>query len=423
MLTRADGWHSAQSAHGPDKKPDKKPDRKEVVKMVAIEWLDHDSLWALSRRTDKLGVLSVYLNADPRQDPNLQGAAIDLKNRFRELRCRVLEDKGAEGGRDVVAALDRLWPQIEDLTSPAVSGRSRIAFAALDSGWMLRLESAMPVSNRVILGDGPFIHPLLELLDEGRAAGVVLISAQEARLFEWRAGSLRPLRRIEQPYVQAPHERAGQIGGGPEGQFHTPAREQRQARERGRMLQLLERVAEVAAGLAGYRGWERILVTGGERWIEPAVARFPRALRGKVFGDARIFNGRNDADLAAAVTEWVHDQRCEHQRQLLEHVRDIAGSGRTALGLSEVTAALNAGRAEHLMYDPQVRYQGTVGAGGSLYAGDEVGPNGHPVSPEPRLTERLVERALMTGARISPVDGAAETGLKDADGVAALLRW
>lgn len=391
--------------------------------MVAIEWLDQDSLWALSRRTDRLGVLSVYVNTDPRRDPNLQGAAIDVKNRFRELQSRIVGDIGAKEGREVIAALERLREQVEDLTSPPASGRSRIVFAALDSGWMLRLESAMPVTNRVVLGDTPFIHPLLELLDEGRAAGVVLISAQEARVLEWRAGALQLLRRIEQPYVQAPHERAGQIGGGPDGQFNTPMREQRQARDRDRMLQFLDRVADVTADLAGYRGWERILVSGGERWTEPAVARFPRALRDKVFADARIFNGRNDVELAAAVTEWVHDQHAEHERQLLEHVRDVAGSGRAALGLSEVTAVLNAGRAAHLVYDPQVRYQGTVGADGTLYGGDEVGPNASPVTAEPRLTERLVERALMTGARISPVDGAADAGLKDAEGVAALLRW
>jgi hypothetical protein len=39
------------------------------------------------------------------------------------------------------------------------------------------------------------------------------------------------------------------------------------------------------------------------------------------------------------------------------------------------------------------------------------------------LTERLVERALKTGARISPIEGAADGRLKDAAGVAALLRW
>jgi hypothetical protein len=39
------------------------------------------------------------------------------------------------------------------------------------------------------------------------------------------------------------------------------------------------------------------------------------------------------------------------------------------------------------------------------------------------LTERLVERALQTDARISPVEGAGDEGLRAAAGIAALLRW
>src|SRR5574337_475660 len=214
--------------------------------MVAIERLDEDGLADLSRRTDKLGVLSVYINADPVQDPNLQAVAIDLRNRFRELQRRVAEDAGFDQSRDVVGALQLLWPQIESLASPTASGRGRIGFAALESDWMLRLESAMPVATRMVLDDGPFIHPLLELLDEGRAAGVVLVSAEEARLLEWRVGSLQMLRRMERQYVEAPHERAGQIGGGPQGQFHTPMREQRQAREHDRMQQFLGQVTTAA---------------------------------------------------------------------------------------------------------------------------------------------------------------------------------
>ncbi|MGH3525192.1 MAG: hypothetical protein ACRDU4_20770, partial [Mycobacterium sp.] len=278
-------------------------------------------------------------------------------------------------------------------------------------------------ANRVVLDDFPFIHPLLELLDEGRTAGVVLVSADEARLLEWRVGSLQLLRRMEQQHVEAPHERAGQIGGGPEGQFHTPMREQRQARERDRMQRFLDQVTKVAAELAGDRGWERILISGGERWTEPTVARFPQALRDKVFADARVLSGLDDVALAAAVTEWVHEQHTERETQLLGHVRDAAGSGVAALGLSEVAAALNAGRVAHLVYDPNVRYRGTVGADGALYGGDEVGPDGHPGTPELRLSERLVERALKTKARISPVEGAADGALRDAAGIAALLRW
>lgn len=390
---------------------------------AAIGRLDADGLWDLSQRTDPLGVLSVYVNADPRQDPSLHAVAIDLRNRFRELQRRLAEDVGSDQSREMTAALKRLWPRIESLASPRASGRGHIAFAALGSDWLLQLESAMPVANRVVLDDGPFIHPLLELLDEGRAAGVVLISAEEARLLEWRVGSLQTLRRIEQQYVEAPHERAGQIGGGPEGQFHTPMREQRRARERDQMQRFLGQVTEVAAELADDRGWERILISGAERWTEPTVARFPKALRHRVFADPRVLNGLDNGALTAAVTEWAHQQHTERVTQLLGQVRDAAGSGVAAVGLSEVTAALNAGRIAHLVYDPQVRYLGTVGANGALYGGDEFGPDGHPGTPEPRLTERLVERALKTGARISPVEGAANGVLRDAAGVAALLRW
>jgi stalled ribosome rescue protein Dom34 len=251
-----------------------------------------------------------------------------------------------------------------------------------------------------------------------------LVSAEEARLLEWRVGSLQLLSRIEQQSVEASHERAGHIGGGPQGQFHTPMREQRQSREDDRAHRFLEQVTKVAAELAGERGWERILVSGGDRWTELTVAMFPQALRDRVSVDARVLNGLEDPALAIAVTKWAHEQHAERERQLLERVCQVAGSGHgAALGLSEVAAALNAGRVSHLVYDPGVRYTGTVGANGALYGGDEVGPDGHPGTPESRLTERLVERALKTGARISPIQGAADGRLRDAAGIAALLRW
>ena len=390
--------------------------------MVAIERLDEDGLKDLAQRTDELGVLSVYVNADFKHDPNLQAAGIDLKNRFRELQRRVTEEAG-EQSRPVAAALERLWPEVESLASPMESGRSRIAFAALGGGWVNRFESAMPVSPRVVLDDGPFLHPLLEQLDEGRTAGVVIVSADTAQLLEWRLGTLELVRELEQEYVEAPHERSGQLGGGPPGQYHSPKREQQKDRARDRAERFLGEAATVAAGLADQRKWERILVSGGDRWTSPMIERFPQPLRGKVFGDSRVLTGLDDGSLAATVTELVHDYHNEHERQLVERVREVGGSGAAVLGLSEVAQALNAGRVDHLVYDPEVRYVGSVAADGELYGGDEVAPGGQERKPEPRLTERLVERALATGARVSPIEGAADGALQDSGGIAALLRW
>jgi hypothetical protein len=94
-----------------------------------------------------------------------------------------------------------------------------------------------------------------------------------------------------------------------------------------------------------------------------------------------------------------------------------------ALGLSQVAGALNEGRVAHLVYDPEVRYTGSVSADGAVYAGDELEPDGRPGTAEPRLTERLVESALATGAGVSPVEGDARGRLTEAGGIAALLRW
>lgn len=389
--------------------------------MATIEELDDEALLKLSRRTDPLGVVSIYVDADPTSSREVM--AIDVKNRYRELRRRVVEDGPTDRGHAVAAALERLEPEAARLTSPTGSGRGRVLFAALDGDWTVRLDSQMPMSARVVLDDGPFIHPLLEVLDEGRPAGVVLASAEEAQLLEWRLATLQALSRLEHEEVEAPHERAGQIGGGPAGQFHTPMLEQRRARQRNRTQRFLDRVAETAADLSSERRWNRILVSGGERWTEALAAKLPRPLQEKAILDTRVLTGVDNERRLAAVTERLHEDHASRERHLLEQVRD-AGLGQTgALGLSEVATALNAGRVAHLVYDPQVRYRGSVAPDGALYAEPEVAPGGETGTPEPRLTERLVERALATGADVSPIEGAATGVLSEAAGIGALLRW
>jgi hypothetical protein len=389
--------------------------------LTTIDELDDKALLELSRRTGALGVLSVYVNADPAGDHN--AAAIDLKNRLRDLQRRVAEEGLADRTREVTAALEGLRSEVEPLATPSESGRGRIAFAALGGDWMIRLDSPMPVPNRVVLDDSPFIHPLLELLDEGRTAGVALVSADEAQLLQWRLGRMELVSRLQQEEVEAPHERAGQIGGGPSGQYNTPMVEHRQARDRDRAQRFLDRVAEAVTGMAAERRWERILVSGGDRWTEVLAGKFPESLQELVIRDMRVLAGLDDAGLLAAVTERLHAEHTEGEHRLLEQVRDAGLGHAGVLGLSQVVGALNEGRVAHLVYDPQVRYTGSMDADGALYAHAEDPGTGQPRTPERRLTERLVERALATGARVSPIEGAAGGVLSDTAGIGALLRW
>jgi hypothetical protein len=318
--------------------------------------------------------------------------------------------------------LARLEAEIDRLTDPEEPGRGRVVFAAMHDGWLTRVSAQLPLPNRVVLDRGPFIHPLLELVDEGAPAGVVLASRTEARLLEWRFGELTPLREMQADAAEPRHERSGPVGSRPASRYGTPTGEQRNARERDRAGRFIERVADTASRLAQDRGWERIVVSGGEQ-TDALVAALSPALRAMALPDPRVLVRLDLATLEDMITERVRAANAEFEQRLIATVRAQAhGAGTAALGLSEVVGALNQARVAHLVYDPFIRYRGSVGYDGSLYAEDETALTYGSTADE-RLTERIVERAFETGARVTPVERAANDGLADAVGIAAVLRW
>lgn len=391
-----------------------------IAESFSTDSLDLETLLELSRRTDPIGVLSVYVDARPGA---VRSASIDLKNRITELERRIAADGSHERSRAVREGITRLEAEIDRLTDPEEPGRGRILFAALSDGWLRRVSTQLPLPNRVVLDDGAFIHPLLELLDEGAPAGVVLASRSEARLLEWRLGELIPLREMQAEVIEPRRERSGPVGSRPASRYGTPTGEQRNTRERDLAARFIERVAAAVSRLAHDRGWDRILVSGGEQQTDSLVAALPPALRTTALRDPRVLVRLDVASLEDIATERLRAEHTAFEHRLIDKVREQARGGRAAaLGLSEVVGALNQARVAHLVYDPFIRYRGSVGDDGSLYAEDETARmSGSTV--ELRLTERIVERALETGAQVTPVEGAAADGLAEALGIAAVLRW
>jgi hypothetical protein len=274
-----------------------------------------------------------------------------------------------------------------------------------------------------VLDRSPFIHPLLELLEEGAAAGVVVASRAQSRLLEWRLGELTLLHELRAEMLEPSHERSGPVGSRPAARYGTPTGEQRNARQRDHASRFIERTAAAASRVARDRGWERILLSAGEQLTDPLVHALPPALREAAVLDPRVLVGLDLTALERVTTERLRAVRGELGRRLIRSFRERAqGAGPAALGLSEVVGALNQARVAHLVYDPLVRYRGSMAPDGTLYAGDELAPRSL-TTAELRLTERMVERALETGARVTPVEGAASDGLAEASGIAAGLRW
>jgi Bacterial archaeo-eukaryotic release factor family 10 len=223
----------------------------------------------------------------------------------------------------------------------------------------------------------------------------------------------------------APRGRPGPVvAGGARHQQTTPLREQRQRRARDRRRQLLENVVAALSGLAGERGWERVIVSGGQALTAPLIRALPAPLHHNAIGEDRHLIEMESAAVARIVGELLEREQSEWDARLTHRIRDAAMAGRGgALGLSEVTAALNDARVEHLVYDPAIRYAGALAGDGRLVVPPEAHPLGKPLTAEPRLTERIVERCLATGARVTPVTGPAVEMLADMGGIAARLRW
>jgi Bacterial archaeo-eukaryotic release factor family 10 len=392
-----------------------------VAESFSAGSLDLQTVLELSRRSDSIGVLSVYLDARP--GDGHRAASIDLKNRLAELERRLASEGDSDHARAVQHGIARLADELDRLVDPEQAGRGRVLFAAIDDRWVTRVSTQLPVRSRVVLDSTPFIHPLLELLDEGRPAGVVLASRTEARLLEWRLGELIPLQVLTSELAEPPHERSGPVGSRPASRHGTPTGEQRNARERDEAARFIERAAAMASRLARDRGWERLLVSGGEQLTDSLASALPPALQEVALNDRRVLVRLDGPILEEIVTERLTAAHDEFERRLTRKVsEDARGAGAVALGLSEVVGALNQARVAHLIYDPFIRYQGSVGPDGILYAGGEAVAT-YAATTDMRLTERLVERALETGAQVTPVEEAANDALAEASGIAAVLRW
>jgi hypothetical protein len=360
----------------------------------------------LLRMEDPLGVLSVFVampadGADRRPE-------IEIKNKLAHLEDRAGSNGSLLRAEALRSTLALVAPALERLLDPGATGRGGAVFAALGGPEVISITTPMPLASRVVLDSRPFVRPLLELLDEGEPAGVVLTSAREIEVFDWRLGALRRLTRV----TREPEEEQGPA---------TTPHDQRARRERERQLRWIEDFAADVSRLASELGWERLLISGDERLTGPLVEALPPDLRANALLDARRLHEHDQPALAAAVAERLGQDRAGRNARLSRRVRAAAlGAQRGALGLSEVVAALNEGRAEHVIYDSALRYSGSVAPDGSLLAaGEAPGLGKH----EPRLLERILERAFHTGARVTPVDGSAADNLADAGGIAALLRW
>lgn len=388
--------------------------------------LDEQSILDLCRLRDPHGVLSVYVGAPPEQHTSAQPAwAVDIKNQLATLRTRVKDEGPRERWVALFARLDAISDDLDQLLDPRAPGRGRALFAPVSDGEVRRIRLQVPLPDRVVLDDVPYVRPLVAALDEGRPTGVVAADGSGVRLLEWRLGEAEDL--VHYTFEEATgdwRELKGPAASNPAlAQQTVSHRERFERRLDDKRARFYRSVAGRISRAMRERGWDRMVVLrGAHTELEEALAASADVDLIAVEGHA----GRTPAhELAQTVAAVVSGAQRRREIELVELAKDRAASGgQGVVGLADVLTTLAEGRVAHLLFDSDEEFSGFRTSDGRLLAegqGSDV-PDDELVS-EPNLVERLVERAIDTGAKVTPVEDEAARALDAVGGVAALLRW
>jgi peptide subunit release factor 1 (eRF1) len=387
--------------------------------------LSDDLLLRLARLRDPLGVLSVYVDADPRVQATARPPwVVAVGNELRALRRR-LRDAGPRKRRVAFEErLDAFADELFAVLDRAAPGRGRAFFAPLSSTDSYRLALALPLPTKVVLAEAAHITPLVLALTHGRPAGFVAVTRNDVTVGEAWLGEAELLRSLvfEAP-TDAWREHKGPAAANPRlAQQTAPQHDRFERRLAARRRHFLVAAGDTVAALAGARSWWLVLVLGDARLRRPLVSSLAASGVDVLERDGAASSGGRE--LEDTVARELRVARVDASLQLVRRIRAQAHAGAAALGLGETLNALATGRAGHLLIDCE-RERRAVSDGVYLLPEGERPPGGWQAEPVPELhaTERLIERALETGAEVTPLAGEAAALLEDADGVAALLRW
>lgn len=377
---------------------------------------------------DPHGVLSVYVDADPRDRAAGRPAwVVAVENGLDDVRERVKAEGDRARRTAVFERLESLEPELAALLDSRTSGRGRVLFATVGGGRVHRVSLQMPLETRVSLGEIADLTPLMVALDRGRAAGLAVVSRAGAQVLEQLLGAVEEVATFSlEPDTSEWRELKGPAAANPAlAQHGAPQHdlfERRLEEHRGR---LLEEAASRLAHVASRRSWDRVVVAGDARLAHAVATELARDGRDIAIVD-RTLHALSPAALGDALAPELEAMNARREARLAVRARDAALSGNAgAVGLADVLTALNDGRAGHLLFDERRRYAGARARDGRLLP-EGIEPPGLAAAelvPERSLASRMVERALAIDARVTPLSGASADTLAEHEGIAALLRW
>jgi peptide subunit release factor 1 (eRF1) len=255
-----------------------------------------------------------------------------LKNEAAAIEERLKED--AQACARFARDLSVIRHTLED---PAVQRTRGIAvFSASDQGLFRAFSLSMPVKDRLVLDEEPYLVPLLELMHRQRRYLLVLTDSHRGRVYEAAWGHTRLLQELEEA-VPRRQRSAGERWGK---QQATIARHREDHLLHYRKA--LATAIEQAWPAAPFRG---VILLGDEETIAALRSSLASAIAGRIVHVGPYSWARKEPDLDAKVQEVLEAALGAHDAALLEEFeRRLHEHYLIAAGPQEVINALRYGQ-------------------------------------------------------------------------------
>jgi len=349
--------------------------------------IDRELIVSVAQLRDPDGIVSIYVDIDPAEAASTHP--------------RWIEDVRVELGRlECTERLHELRHRIEDLLDPTQRGRGRALFFGVMPGGPVRSFAVqMPLEASVTMSDRARLQPLLEAMDAGRPAGIVIVSMAELRAIELAWGDAAEIVRVD----VAPPPAEWSLRKEP---THLHAEDR---------LHIVRSAAPQVEELARRRGWDRIVLAGNPRLTRPLAAKLAGRVDATVVEAMRqVLPEDHAAHVASQLTLHVADAGARQAAARLDQAQNAAfAGGAGAAGVDDVLAALTEGRARWVAIDGDA----PLHASGAQDSGSVVG-----LLERVDVAPMIIERAFATGADVSVLSGRSHPQLAEASAL-ALLRW
>ncbi|WP_205323847.1 VLRF1 family aeRF1-type release factor [Glycomyces sp. YM15] len=386
--------------------------------------MDRETQLRLVKLHDDTGVLSLYVNADPRQE----GSQPPWKTRLDQGLKQLLESVD-NGTRSALGRrLEEMKLDIEQLVRPGAPGIGRALFVGLASGQTYNVEMQTPLTDRVALAPRSHIAPMFGAWAEGSPIGIAVVDGKGMRLLDSRFGKCEEVSGLhfeldtaEWRIMKGPSA-SHSAWGGRDAWASSNQHDLFDYRIAEHLQKFLAAAHPVLEEHVATFGWEMLVISGEPELVEASSKSLRNGFKAEVVPSQLVLSQSTSAQIQQALAPEIAAARAARDQRLTDNFAE--SPRKTVAGSEAVIDALQGGRVDRLVIERDSVWSGRRIPDGTVLA-DSIAP-GEPelatAIADAQLGEAMIEMALASDARVSILNDGVQLDEK-AGGVGAFLRW